>query len=80
MDTLITLLRQRYPASCVSMVEDHLDQTVIQLDQFTITITSQGIVEVTAPTHSHQRTEQLAIEIEPILSQVPAPSQDQIEP
>lgn len=69
LETGIATLRQRYPASCVSIVEDSRELAVIQLDQFTITITNQGIVEVAAPTNSHRQGEQLAIEIEQLLSQ-----------
>lgn len=79
LEPLLALLRQRYPSACVRRVPDHPDQAVIQLDQFTITITHQGTVEVTAPTHSHRQVERLALEIEGLLRQVRAFAHKQMD-
>lgn len=70
LEPLLSLLRQHYPSAHVSRGHAHPGQVVIQLDQFIITITHQGIVEIAAPTHSHRLVERLAFEIEEILRQV----------
>ena len=69
LETFMGILQQRYPESCPVMVEKSPEQTVIQLDQFMITITNKGTVEIAASTNSHQQVEQLAIEIEQLLRQ-----------
>lgn len=79
LEPLLALLRQRYPSACVCRGLDYPDQAVILLDQFTITITHRGTVEVTAPTHSHRQVERLAIEIEGLLRQVRACAQKQMD-
>lgn len=53
LDAFVAVLRQRYPASRLIIAEDRPEQAVIQLDQFAVTITNQGMVEVAAPTNSH---------------------------
>jgi ArsR family metal-binding transcriptional regulator len=77
LETFMGILRQRYPGSCPIMVEKSLEQIVIQLDQFVITIMGQGTVEVTASTNSHQLVEQLSIEVEQLLNQTNAHTQSQ---
>ena len=79
LETVVKYLQRRYPAFCPLIVENSPEQGVIQLDQFTITITYQGTVEVAAPTNSHKQVERLAVEIEQILDQANAPSQGQVD-
>lgn len=79
LDRVVAMLRQRYPASCVNIAEDCSEQAVLHLDHFTITITNQGKIEVAAPTHSHRRVEQMAIEIERLLRLASVHHQEQVD-
>ncbi len=75
LETFIATLRQRYPGLYPIVVEKNQEQIVVQLNQFVVTITSKGTVEIAAPTNSHQQVERLAIEIEQLLSQIPPRTQ-----
>ncbi|HEU5380753.1 MAG TPA: hypothetical protein VFV38_35465 [Ktedonobacteraceae bacterium] len=67
LEALLAHLRQRYPAACLSTLETPPDQVVLQLDHFTITMSTQGLVEVCAPLNAHARVEHLARVIEQFL-------------
>ncbi len=71
LETLMASLRQQYPTACLQLLEDQPDQVVLQLNHFTITLTNQGMVEVSAPLNVHARAEHLANMIEHILSVAP---------
>jgi len=66
--TLLTRVQRRYPRATVRLLEASPTRVVFQLDQFTISVTEQGLIEVAAPTNLHQRVEQMAREIEQVLA------------
>jgi hypothetical protein len=66
--TLLTRVQRGYPMATVRLLEASPTRVVFQLDQFTISVTEQGLIEVAAPTNLHQRVEQMAREIEQVLA------------
>ena len=69
LQTFLIRLQQRYPMATVRLLEAHPSQVVVQLDQYSITLAGQRLVEVTASLNCSQRIEQMAREIEQLLSQ-----------